>query len=239
MSTPRPGSRRPQSSQSQQNRQQPPSRRTGAAPQPQAGGQLPPRVYRNRRIGALVVLGLVIWGIWSGIASLVAGSASAGNPSAQPTTPTVAGAGEACAPGAVTVTAHIGTQAAADKQAFDKGEMPYVWFTLKNSGSVDCSFNAGSNRQYYTITSGAETIWTSKDCDRSNDVEQSVTIAAGTEINSPASQWDRVYSAGGGAGSGCSAKDGQTAVTGGGASYHLTVEVGGVLSANDVQFVLY
>lgn len=186
-----------------------------------------------------MVLALVVWGVWSAVSAALGGGATNGTPNGQPSATVIAGAGEPCAPGAVSVTAHVGDQKSTDKQNFDKGEKPYIWFTLKNTGTVDCTFSAGSNVQFYTITSGAETIWSSKDCDRSADTAATITLKVGVEQSSPASLWDRVYSAGGGSGSGCSAKDGQTPVTGGGASYHLTATVGGVLSVNDVQFVLY
>ena len=83
----------------------------------------------------------------------------------------------------------------------------------------------------FKITSGSETIWDSMHCDRSQDTNAVITLQPAQEISSNPSTWMRVYSST----SGCST--GQKAVAGGGASYHLTATVGGVIS-NDVQFVL-
>jgi hypothetical protein len=140
-------------------------------------------------------------------------------------------AGQPCAPGTVTVIAGIGDANKTSSSTFAKGENPYLWFTLTNNGSVACTFDAGSAVSFYKITSGSETIWDSMHCDRTQDTNAVVTLQPTQALSSEASTWMRVYSST----SGCST--GQKPVAGGGASYHLTATVGGVIS-NDVQFVL-
>ena len=192
------------------------------------------QIFRRRRALALASVVVVVWILIASISSLFGGN---GNPAPAVTNSPVvtAKAGEPCAPGAVLVTAQIG-DGTTTKTNFDTGVKPLIWFTLTNVGNVECTFSAGSRVQFYTITSGPETIWTSKDCDRSADVDSIVTLKPNVARLSPASTWSRVRSAGGGSGSGCGA--GQAKVLSGGASYHLKVEVGGVISAKDVQFVL-
>lgn len=194
--------------------------------------KLDPIIYRRRRIffgsAALIVI-LLLWWIIGSIAGAVN---SMFNPDPQPSiSAPAAQAGQPCAPGTVTVIAGIGDENKTSAASFAKGVNPYLWFTLTNNGTVACTFDAGSAVSFYKITSGSETIWDSMHCDRSQDVNAVITLQPAQEISSEASSWLRVYSTT----AGCST--GQKAVVGGGASYHLTATVGGVIS-NDVQFVL-
>jgi hypothetical protein len=194
--------------------------------------KLDPIIYRRRRIffgsAGLIVI-LLLWWI---VGSVVGAVSNMFNPTPQASlSAPVAQAGQPCAPGTVTVIAGIGDENKASSSSFAKGVNPYLWFSLTNNGSVACTFDAGSAVSFYKITSGSETIWDSMHCDRSQDTNAVITLQPAQEISSNPSTWMRVYSST----SGCST--GQKAVAGGGASYHLTATVGGVIS-NDVQFVL-
>jgi hypothetical protein len=107
-----------------------------------------------------------------------------------------------------------------------------IWYTITNTGPVDCNFNVGSRVTFFTITSGNETYWSSKDCDREQDVDQVVRLISNTPVDAPKGIWERVRSSG----EGCGAD--QQPVPGGGASYFLKVEVNGEYSQNSVQFLL-
>lgn len=140
--------------------------------------------------------------------------------------------GEPCPPGTVSVVAQIGDSTGALSNRFNSDQIPHIWFTLTNTNSVDCTFNAGAKVQFFTIKSGDEQIWTSRQCDRETLTDSEVLLVAGQITTSPISGWDKVYSSPTGCG-----RD-QQLVTTGGASYHLEAEVNGELSNNDQQFVL-
>jgi len=191
------------------------------------------QIFRRRRALALVVIVILVWALVAAISSLFNASGAVTPTQSSPVV--TAQSGQPCVPGTVLVTAFIG-DGTKSQVSFDTDVKPLIWFTLTNTGKVDCTFSAGSRVQFFTITSGAETIWSSKDCDRSKDVDYTASLKPNVAQTSPAQTWSRVHSAGSGAGSGCGV--GQPAVTAGGASYHLKAEVGGVISAKDVQFVL-
>ena len=192
-----------------------------------SGGQgkkpLSPKVFRRRRIAALVILAALIaliWGALGSIPALFGGGAGDGKL-----------AGETCAPGAVVAEAFVGDGTEAQTN-FASGVNPKIWFSLTNNGSEDCGFNVGAKVQFFTITSGEEQVWTSRQCDRSGLEDTVINLPAGETLVGPALEWYRVGSTDGGCG------PEQKPVLAGGASYHLSVEVNGVVSANDVQFVL-
>ncbi len=194
--------------------------------------KLDPIIYRRRRIffgsAGLVVI-LLLWWL---VGSVVGAVSNFFNPTPQASiSAPAAQAGQPCAPGTVSVIAYIGDENQVSAAAFAGDVNPYLWFGVVNNGSVACTFDAGSAVSFYKITSGNETIWDSLLCDRSQDTNAVVTLQPGLETKSPSSTWLRVYSST----SGCST--GQKPVKSGGASYHLTATVGGVIS-NDVQFVL-
>lgn len=189
----------------------------------------PQQVFRRRRALALLVLlvvvGLVCWGI------LVMRSDTSSSASDSKATPEVAGPIVSCPSGAVSVTVFVGDGTATVTQ-FAKGVDPKLWFSLTNNSKRACTFEAGSIGQFYAITTGPDTVWQSKDCDRTQDVSAVVTLQPKQVMMSPPSEWYRVMSSSTGCGTG------QKPVVAGGASYHLSVTVNGVKSANDVQFVL-
>lgn len=196
---------------------------------PRGRNRLSPEVYRRRRIAAAVILALIIALIWAGVGSFV-GWISGGN---QPNPDGVAiSAGDPCPAGTVFVEAVVGNQAGENLLSFAAEETPYIWFTLTNTNSVDCLFNAGPKVQYFSILSGEQLIWSSKDCDRTGLEDTNITLKADETIASTPQPWEKVFSSS----SGCGAD--QAPVVTGGASYHLKVEVNGELSKNTQQFVL-
>lgn len=123
-----------------------------------------------------------------------------------------------------------------DAVAYEPGVRPQLSFTLSNVGAVACTLNVGTSQQLYTITSGADPVWNSKDC-QTGAADQIITLEPAASGAQPAKSsplvWDRVRSSP----STCDQAN-RPPVTGQGASYHLAVSVGGVTSTQTRQFVL-
>jgi hypothetical protein len=137
-----------------------------------------------------------------------------------------------CAPGVVVVEAMIGSETET-LNTFGSGALPMLWYGITNTGLEDCKFNVGARVTFYTITSGDQTYWSSRDCDRSQDTDAYVTLPANKMIEAPKGVWDRVFSSE----LGCSAADGNDPVPSGGATYRIKAEVNGVIS-DDKSFIL-
>lgn len=196
-----------------------------------------PEVFRRRRIAAAVILALLIALVWAGVnavSSWLSGSntAQVQLPDGMSESSVVVESGEMCPPGTVVVEAQVGNSAGQTATSFGPDEIPHIWFTLTNTNSVDCTFNAGAKVQYFTIQSGDQDIWTSAQCSRDSLEDGNIVLPAGETMASAPSPWEKVFSSD----SGCGTD--QAPVVTGGASYHLKVEVSGEMSGNDQQFVL-
>jgi hypothetical protein len=199
---------------------------------------LSPAVYRRRRIGVALVLAILVGLAWAGVNAVGSWLGAAPVPE-EVTLPegvnessVVVEAGQPCPPGTVSVMAQVGDSAGALMNRFSADQTPHIWFVLTNTNSVDCTFNVGAKVQYFTIKSGDQQIWTSRQCSREALTDNELLLTAGQTINSPASPWEKVFSSP----SGCGVD--QAPVVTGGASYHVEAEVNGELSSNDQQFVL-
>lgn len=198
------------------------------------------RKFLIRRIIALAVVAIAVWLIWSlvaGAISLVQGIFGGGTPAPAASSIAQAGSGQvagaACNPDSIDLQAIVSDKNGNPQASFASGVNPYISYALTNNSGVDCTFDVGAKDTIYTITSGAETIWSSKDCvGREQLTSNVITLKTGDTLNSPADYWSRVYSSG----SGCGAE--QKPVTAGGASYHLTVSVGGDSAKETSQFIL-
>lgn len=219
-----------------------------------------PAVYRRRRLvvllAVLAVVAAVVWLLvaqpWAGAASEnpapkatptpdATATLSAPTPSATPTetggtvegaTPTPSAtaqaAVEACSARDVTV------EAVTDRTSYSADQKPAFSIRLTNDGTEDCTLNVGTSGQVFTVTSGADTWWRSTDC-QSESSDMVVLIEAGQTVSSAAPlTWDRTRSA-----VGTCDDDTRPRASGGGASYHLAVEIGGIPSTSTAQFLLY
>ena len=120
-----------------------------------------------------------------------------------------------------------------DKESYRSGEQPKLSIALTNTGDVDCTLNVGTSTQKFTVSSGSDVWWRSTDC-QSKPSDQVVLLAAGQRVTSAAPlEWDRTRS------SVKTCEGERPAAPGGGASYHLTVEIAGVESDGSAQFLLY
>jgi hypothetical protein len=175
--------------------------------------RLSPQVIRRRRIALLLVVALLGWGIWAGVSAVV-GMFTGGKANAQVT---------ACAPGVVSVTAYAG-DGVKHLDVFDANTNPMIWFSIVNNGKVSCTFNTGAAVQFFRIKTGDQVVWTSEQCDRKGLKDDQTELKPGKPMNSPAGEWKRVYSSGGGCG------EGQAPALPG--SYSLSAEVNKVVSGN-------
>lgn len=214
-----------------------------------------PAVYRRRRLVVLLVLLLIAAGVtwllvaqpWSSAAHTdavsratpkSATSTPSVTPSATPTaTPEVAsteapGPLETAAPGCT--RADVVVEPVTDLTEYAAGQNPQLSIRLTNTGDTACTLNVGTTTQKFTITSGNDTWWRSTDC-QSEPSDMIVTLAAGQSVTSATPLvWDRTRSSV----SSC-ADANRPAAGAGGASYHLSVEIGGIPSTGTAQFFLY
>lgn len=225
-----------------------------------------PAVYRRRRIVLLVALVAVVALVWLLIAQPWRGAA-AENPAPKPSA-TRAAATDLPVPGALTpsptptstptesadaapepttsaspeatptakpcVARDIAVEAVSDQDTYEPGQNPQLSITLTNNGATDCTLNVGTSGQAFTIVSGTDVWWRSTDC-QTEPSDMVVLLAAGQSVSSAAPlTWDRTRSSVGT----CADADRQSA-PGGGASYHLSVEIGGISSTQSKQILLY
>jgi len=224
--------------------------------------RLPPSVYRRRRIVlllALVAIGAVVWLLiaqpWSGAAAdrteaepaasqaaatdLPAAGATTPTPSATPTPdaeppPSATPEATATPTAKPCVSRDVAVEPLTDQETYEPGQNPQLSIRLTNNGSADCTLNVGTSGQSFTILSGSDVWWRSTDC-QSEPSDMVVLLAAGQSVSSAAPlAWDRTRSAVGS----CGDTDRQVA-PGGGASYHLSVEIGGIASTQSTQMLLY
>lgn len=200
-----------------------------------------PSVYRKRRLGALALLAALITGIW-GIPQLLANTGQDVIPATETTQTEEAIPAELtdCAPGVVSVEVMIGKLISGDGDSqvvetfnsFAAGTNPDIWYEITNNGLVDCKFNVGSRVTFFTITSGEQTYWSSRDCDRSDDTDRYITLESNLAEEAVASGWEKSYSSE----NGCN-PSGNDLVPTNGATYKIKVEVNGVIS-EEKRFIL-
>ena len=132
------------------------------------------------------------------------------------------------------VARDVAVEAVSDQETYEPGQNPQLSITLTNNGAIDCTLNVGTSGQSFTIMSGSDIWWRSTDC-QTEPSDMVVLLAAGQSVSSAAPlTWDRTRSAVGT----CGDSDRQSA-PGGGASYHLSVEIGGIASTQSAQILLY
>lgn len=207
-------------------------------------------MYRRRRIVALLLAAIVIAGIvwlviaqpWRGLAEILAqpgptptasASSAPPSPSASPTptpSPTPSSTEppkpQPCDPEVIDL------QPVVHGETFETKPVR-VGMRLTNTGPVDCTLDVGTSKQRFVITSGTDTWWRSTDC-QSEPSDMIVTLKAGQTVESAEPlTWDRTRSDVSTCGD-----ENRPRAPGGGAAYHLSVELGDVKSATTVQFFL-
>ncbi|KJL49102.1 hypothetical protein RS84_00733 [Microbacterium hydrocarbonoxydans] len=208
-------------------------------------------VYRRRRLALLLALVLVIAvigvSIWLVVAKPWANAAESETP--KPTAP----ASDTSSPVA-TDTATASTQptseetpgivaceakdvvveALTDADTYEAGVLPQLSIRLTNNGSTDCTIDVGSSTQVFTVSSGDDVWWRSTDCQQ-NPSSMIATLAAGATVESKTPvTWDRTRSSV----ETCSSEN-RPHAPGGGASYHVDVQIGGFAGTVSKQILLY
>lgn len=192
--------------------------------------RLPPEVYRRRRIvvfgGLALVIVLIVIGVWAMIAQVgkIPNPGDTGTPGS---TDEPVETAEPC------VASNIVVEPVTDATVYAAGVMPQLSIQLTNTGAVGCTINVGTSTQVFTVTSGEDLWWRSTDCQIESS-DMFVTLEAGqTRLSTDPVQWNRERSSP----STCDSAS-RPAAPGGGASYHVSVEIGGFTSAATKQILL-
>ncbi|WP_165063328.1 hypothetical protein [Marisediminicola senii] len=201
-------------------------------------GPQPSKVYWRRRLVALLVLIAVVVIVILLLSRLFGGApdepvddtaaaaptssdaAVAPSPSSTPTL--IEGAD--CLPENVTVTAIT------DSESYGSDEEPGLAFTIANTGTAACTYNVGPTQQTFTVTSGEEQYWSSKDCE-TDPIDADLMLEPNVPVTSEPITWDKTRS------SEDTCGEERPAAPGGGATYYLNVSVGAVES-EPVAFIL-
>lgn len=206
-------------------------------------------VYRRRRMlffgGLFLLLAAIGIAVWLVIAQPWAGASSSPEPSPSPSaeSPSPTPTDEALAPEPTPLEtpglapcqeSDVNVEAVTDADAYAAGQLPQLSISLTNRGAVDCTIDVGSATQVFTVTSGADVWWRSTDC-QANPSSMVVTLAAGQSVTSATPvAWDRTRSD-----VATCEQENRPRAPGGGASYHLTVSIGGFEAAQSRQLLLY
>lgn len=189
-------------------------------------GSLPARVYWVRRLVVLAaVVAVVLIAAWA--VPFVAGKAGdlfsgAKGAAPAPTTTTSAAVGpQPCAP------ASLGLTLAADAASYPASALPTFTVALVNNGTVGCVVDAGEAQREIVVMSGADRIWSSRDCASGATLTRELLLAPGAPDTTTV-QWQRTRSV-----TGC--PGGQPAALKG--TYSATLTLAGV-SSQPVVFVL-
>lgn len=207
-------------------------------------------VYRRRRLavllGAVLIVAVVAAGIWLLVARPWANAAS--EPKPEPTvsstpraTSTDAGETPSAEPSAGETTGPVAceakdivVEAVTDADSYEPGVLPQLSISLTNTGATDCTLDVGSATQKFTVASGDDVWWRSTDC-QENPSSMVATLAAGaTVVSKEPVVWDRTRSS-----VETCAQENRPRAPGGGASYHVGVEIGGFPAAATKQILLY
>jgi hypothetical protein len=119
-----------------------------------------------------------------------------------------------------------------DRQSYAAGELPRLSLSVENVGEADCQADLGTAGMSFEITSGADQVWRSTDCQQNAD-HRSVIVQPGKPLTTEALEWDRTRS------SPESCEITRDPVGAGGATYHLRVAIGGVNGEGTAPFLLY
>ncbi|MGZ0712004.1 hypothetical protein ACWPKO_27070 (plasmid) [Coraliomargarita sp. W4R53] len=229
---------------------------------PQPARKHSPAVYRRRRIVLLLAIIAIAGSIWLLIAQPWQSWAADVEPAAASATPTAeaaasdlpsvgstaiatpeaspkADADPSATPDATPVVtpcldSAITVNPVTDQSTYAADENPQFSIELTNDGETDCSLNVGTSTQKFTVSSGSDDWWRSTDC-QNEPSDMVVMLSAGQTVSSAAPiEWDRTRSA-----VGTCDDEARPRAAGGGATYHLDVEIGGISSIDTAMFQLY
>lgn len=201
-------------------------------------------VYRRRRLLAgavlLLVLALAVAGVVAVSNALSGGPGQAGSANGNGASASAAASGTASAVASASASPSasatpsptsacddklITVTAATDKAVYGPGENPLLTLKVTNGNQVPCEVNIGTSQMEYVVTSGADRIFSSADCQaESSDLVKSIGPGQSETANFP---WARNRSV-----DGCKAVAAQPG--GGGAYYVFTARLGNKTSPKAV-----
>jgi hypothetical protein len=197
-------------------------------------GPQPPAVYWRRRLlvglGVLAVIIIIVLIFVRPGGGTPDPRQSTNPPSSSSPDPTDSatpepGDAEACDPAVVSLVP------VTDAGTYAPEATPQVSMTITNTGSAACSYDLGTGAQEYIITSGADRIWSSRDC-QTEPTEDIRVLQPGEELSTTPFAWDRTRSST----DTCTSE--RPLVVANGSSYHLSVVLGESESAETRQFIL-
>jgi hypothetical protein len=159
-------------------------------------------VYRRRRlfVGAALLMvsamafgGFAVGGAFSGGSEQVSatgapsggptGGPTGAAPSADPSSTPTPSPEPTCNQNLVTVSAST------DKAAYGPEENPLLTLKVTNGGTMPCEVNLGTSQMEFLVTSGADRIFSSRDCQaKSEDLVKTLAPGASETANFP---WPR------------------------------------------------
>jgi hypothetical protein len=205
-------------------------------------GPQPRSVYWRRRLVVLLGLVAVIALVVFLITRPGSGEASSGTPTPTPTQDAESTAEpepepsatpeEESVEGADCDPANVVVEAITDKASYAAGEKPQLSFSITNTSVVACTFNVGTTQQLFTVSSGADQFWSSKDCE-TDAVDAAILLEPNLAQSSAPIAWDRTRS------SVDTCDSDRPAAPAGGATFSLNVTVGAASPAVPTSFLLY
>ncbi len=162
-----------------------------------------PAVYRRRRLFVVVALLMVVGLAFGGFAAAGAFNGteqvSSNSGPAAGATATAPGASPSAAPSSnptptptPTPTCNqnlVTVSASTDKAAYGPDEKPLLSLKVTNGGTMPCDVNIGTSQMEFLVTSGADRIFSSKDCQaKSEDLVKTIPPGASETANFPWAQ---------------------------------------------------
>jgi hypothetical protein len=199
-------------------------------------------VYRRRRLfvgGALLLIialvsSFAVAGAFNGKSEQASSTAPGATPSAGPSAGASPSASASASAPAATPTPSatpgcnqnlVTVSASTDKAAYGPEENPMLTLKVTNGGTMPCEVNIGTSQMEFLVTSGADRIFSSRDCQAiSEDLVKMIAPGASETANFP---WSRNRSV-----DGCQPVEAQPG--GGGAYYIFTAKLGSKASPKAV-----
>jgi hypothetical protein len=156
-------------------------------------------VYRRRRLFVVAALLMVLAMVFGGFAAAgafrgnseqVSSTGSPSNAAAAPAAPQTATPSASPTPTPTsTPTCNqnlVTVSASTDKAAYGAGENPLLTLKVTNGGTMPCEVNIGTSQMEFLVTSGADRIFSSRDCQaKSEDLVKIIQPGASESANFP------------------------------------------------------
>lgn len=119
-----------------------------------------------------------------------------------------------------------------DRDSYAAGELPLLSLSITSTAAEQCQADLGTAGMIFSITSGSDEVWRSRDCQVSPD-SRAIVLEPGQTLTTEPITWDRTRS------SPESCDISRDPVGADGATYHLNVAAAGVQGDGTAPFLLY